>query len=55
MPSPVRGYLSIHHEDLRTLSEDAPEWRARGRGLWYVPDPSMSSDPEKVREKALLK
>jgi len=55
VPSQIHSYLSTNYKDLRNLSKDAPELRAKAKDRWYVPDPNKAADLEKMRERALLK
>jgi 16S rRNA G966 N2-methylase RsmD len=55
VPSQIHSYLSTNFKELRNLSKDAQELRAKGKDRWYVPDPNKAGDMEKKREKALLK
>jgi len=55
VPSQIHSYLSTNYKDLRNLSKDAPELRAKAKDRWYVPDPNKAADLERMRERALLK
>ncbi|HPN02921.1 MAG: putative methyltransferase [Spirochaetes bacterium ADurb.Bin110] len=55
VPSQIHSYLSTNYRELRNLSKDAPELRAKAKDRWYVPDPNKAADLERMRERALLK
>ncbi len=55
VPSQIHSYLSTNYKELRNLSKDAPELRAKAKDRWYVPDPNKAADLERIRERALLK
>ena len=55
VPSQIHSYLSTNYRELRNLSKDAPELRAKAKDRWYVPDPNKAADLERIRERALLK
>jgi len=55
VPNQVHSYLSINYKELRNLPKDDPVLRAKAKDCWYVPDPNIAADLEKLREKALLK
>lgn len=55
VPEQIHSYLSTNWKDLRNLSKQDPALVAKGKGRWYVPDPSKAGDLEKLRERTLLK
>ena len=55
VPDQIHSYLSTNWKDLRNLSKQDPALVAKGKGRWYVPDPSKAGDLEKLRERTLLK
>lgn len=55
VPNQIHSYLSTNFKDLRNLSKDNENLRAKGKDRWYVPDPNKASDLEKLRERSLLK
>ena len=55
VPSQIHSYLSTNFKELRSLSSDAPDLRAKGKDRWYLPDPNKAGDLEKLRERALLR
>lgn len=55
VPSQIHSYLSTNFKDLRKLTKDALELRAKAKDRWYVPDPAKAGDLEKLRERALLR
>ena len=55
VPSQIHTYLSTNWKELRNLSKDDPELKAKAKDRWYVPDPNKLADLEQMREKALLK
>jgi predicted RNA-binding Zn-ribbon protein involved in translation (DUF1610 family) len=54
VPSQIHGYLSTQFKDLRNLSKDHPQLRAKAKNRWYVPDPKKNVDVESLRNKKLL-
>jgi hypothetical protein len=55
VPSQVHSYLSTNFKELRNLFNGDESLRAKGKDLWYVPDPNKAGDLEKLRERSLLK
>lgn len=55
VPSQIHSYLSTNYKELRNLSKDDPDLRAKAKDRWYIPDPNKATDLEKLREKALLR
>ncbi|MEW6228863.1 MAG: DNA methylase, partial [Bacillota bacterium] len=55
VPSQIHSYLSTNFKELRNLSKDYPDLRAKGKDRWYVPDPNKAGDLEKLRERALMR
>ncbi len=55
VPNQVHSYLSTNYKELRNLPKDDPGLQAKAKDRWYVPDPNIAADLEKLREKALLK
>jgi hypothetical protein len=54
VPNQIHSYLSTNFKELRKLSKDHAELRAKAKERWYVPDPGKAGDLEKLREKTLL-
>jgi hypothetical protein len=55
VPEQIHGYLSTNWKDQRNLKKDDPALIGKANNRWYVPDPTKSSDLEKLRERTLLK
>lgn len=55
VPAQIHSYLSTNFRELRNLTKDAPELRAKAKDRWYVPDPNRAQELEKLREKGLLR
>lgn len=55
VPPQIHSYLSSHYEELRKLGSIDPKLIAKAKDRWYIPDPDIASDLEKLREKSLLK
>ena len=55
VPSQIHSYLSSNFKELRNRPKDDPTLKAKSKDRWYVPDPNKAGDPEKLRERALLK
>ena len=55
VPNPIHTYLSTQYHDLRNLKDDDPRLRAKGKDLWYVPNPKDAAEVEAMRERSLLK
>lgn len=54
VPSQIHAYLSTQFKDLRNLSKDHPQLRAKAKDRWYVPDPKNLIQVEELRNKRLL-
>jgi hypothetical protein len=54
VPSQIHSYLSTQNKELRNLSKDSPQLKARAKNRWYVPDPKKNVDVETLRNKRLL-
>jgi DNA modification methylase len=54
VPSQIHAYLSTQFKDLRNLSKDHPQLKAKAKNRWYVPDPRKNVDVETLRNKRLL-
>lgn len=55
VPRQMLSYLRNNYKKYRDIPEDSPEILKEARGRWYVPDPNQAIDPEKLRNRALLK
>ena len=55
VPSQIHSYLSTNYKELRNLSKDDPELKAKAKDRWYVPNPNKAADLEKLRERTLLR
>lgn len=55
VPNPIHTYLSTNYHELRNLKDDDPRLRAKGKDMWYVPNPTDAAEVEAMREKSLLR
>jgi 16S rRNA G966 N2-methylase RsmD len=54
VPSQIHSYLSSQFKELRNLSKDHAQLKAKAKNRWYVPDPKKNVDVETLRNKRLL-
>jgi DNA modification methylase len=54
VPSQIHSYLSTQFKDLRNLSKDHVQLKAKAKNRWFVPDPKNLIQVEQQRNKKLL-
>jgi DNA modification methylase len=54
VPSQIHSYLSTQFKELRNLSKDHAQLKAKAKNRWFVPDPKKNVDVETLRNKRLL-
>jgi len=55
VPRSIVSYLRSNWKDFKGLPDDHITLKKKAADRWYVPDPNISSDLEKLRERALLR
>ena len=55
VPGQIHSYLSSNFKELRNLPKDNPALKIKAKDRWYVPDPNIAADLEKLRERALMR